>query len=335
MECAIDSFVRRIPKTETHLHLEGALPYGMLRELDPERFPEDPEFRRKGYRYPDFIYFENTLIEHAAAWYDSIERYHLAAKRIFSDLRDQNVRYVETSIHLAMIEILGVDGRELVSSIKEAAPPDMEVRIVGGLLRNGYTEGMKSAIDELHTWDALDGIDLHGQEWLELEDWSAPVWRRCKDAGKIIKAHAGEFGGPEKIYEALDILGAQRVQHGVRSIEDPALVARLADEEIVLDVCPISNERLRVFESLEAHPLRLLKDSGVICTINTDDPLCFANTLVDEYTELAERMEFAPSDLAEFAKNGFRTADLERSEIEGYLAAIDRELELFEGNQTE
>ncbi|MEM9160766.1 MAG: adenosine deaminase family protein [Verrucomicrobiota bacterium] len=324
----IERFVRSIPKTETHLHLEGALPYQLLHELDPERFPINPEFRQNGYKYPNFTYFEDLLIEHAVAWYNSAERYHQAAKAIFTDLLNRNVRYLETSVHLANAEFMGFDPREFGPAIKDAVPEGMEVRLIAAFTRDGNSEFMKPVIDSLHTWEEIDGIDMHGKEWLDLEDWALPLWKRCKDAGKIVKAHAGEFGGPEKIYEALDQLGVDRIQHGVRAIEDADLVDRLASERIVLDVCPLSNEKLQVFPSLEEHSLKSLIDAGVICTINTDDPLCFANTIEDEYMALASRLDFSLSDLAEIAKNGFRHARMSDESKSEFIQKIDTELKL-------
>jgi len=316
-------FIRHIPKTETHLHIEGALPYELLVELDPERFPEAPFFRDLHYKYESFVEFERILIEHAVFWFDSAERYHVACKRMFEKMAALNVKYVEASFHLHMTEFCGLDGREILSAIKSAVPEGMEARVVGGMLRNGYTEKMKPVIDDLHNWDELDGIDLHGPEWLDMEEWTAPVWRRCSEAGKIIKCHAGEFGGPQKIYEALDILGSRRIQHGVRAVEDLDLVKRLSDEGAVLDVCPLSNEKLRVFGSLEEHPLRQLIDSGIICTINTDDPLSFGNTIEDEFKALAQRLGFSRAELAQLAKNGFEHARMDAAEKRARISEID------------
>ena len=322
MDAAVESFVKAIPKTETHLHLEGALPYRVLHEHDPDRFPADPDFRQPGFRHPDFVHFEETLGRHSLRWFTTVQRYHEGAKHTFAELAAQNVRYVETSVHLGMIEWFGFDPDAWIDAIKSAAPPGLEVRVIGGVARDSYTSAMKPFIDRLHRWDAIDGIDLHGREWLALGDWVPRVWRRCRDAGKIIKAHAGEFGGPEKVREAIDVLGAERIQHGVRAIEDPALVERIARLGLVLDVCPISNERLQVVPNLETHCIGRLADAGVVCTINTDDPLVFANTLEQEYLSLANRLGFSITALAELAKNGFRTARM--GARDDFIAEIDR-----------
>ncbi len=320
---SLEEKIQAIPKTETHLHIEGALPYELLRELDPQRFPENPFFRRPDYHYPNFVEFETLLVDHAVAWYTGPDRYHEACKIIFSDLAARNVKYLETSLHLPIIEFTNSDGKELIQAIKSAAPEGLIVKVIGGLSRDSATSVMSPIIDDLHTWDELDGIDLHGQEWLELEDWSQSLWRRCADAGKILKAHAGEFGGPEKVYEALDVLGVKRIQHGVRSVEDAELMRRLSEEGVVLDVCPISNEKLGVVYRLEAHPIRSLMESGIACTASTDDPLCFANTINDEYLALSNRVGLSNRQLATVAKNGFEVAHMDAALKGEYMERID------------
>ena len=322
-DSSLEERIQAIPKTETHLHVEGALPYELLRELDPERFPENPFFRAADYRFPNFVEFETLLIDHAVAWFTGPDRYHEACKMIFADLAARNVKYLETSLHLPMIEFIGADGHELIHAIKSAAPEGLEVKVIGGLTRDSYTETMGPIIETLHEWDDLDGIDLHGQEWLALEDWSPLLWRRCADAGKILKAHAGEFAGPENIVDVLDKLGARRIQHGARAIEDEDLVARLSDEGVVLDMCPISNEKLQVIPRLENHPIRFFHEAGIACTVNTDDPLCFSNTLNDEYIALSNRVGLADNQIAEIAKNGFRYARMDESRKRKYMAEID------------
>jgi len=320
----INQFIEALPKTETHLHFEGALPYELLRELDPNRFPEMPGFRMPDYKYENFVAFETLLIEHAMAWYTSPERYYEAGKRIFAELVAENVKYVETSIHLPIAEFIGANPRDMISAVKDAAPEGLEVRVIGGVTRDSFTDHMQPFLNEVHLWEELDGIDLHGQEWLELEDWTEPIWRRCKDSGKIIKAHAGEFGGPDKVYEAIGQLGVDRIQHGVRAVEDPKLIDTLGDRQIVLDTCPISNIKLGVFDSAQDHSLWELVRAGIPCTISTDDPLCFANTIGDEYRLLAHELDFSKEELGSIAKTGFTHARVDRSVRDSWISEIDK-----------
>lgn len=323
-------FIQRLPKTETHLHIEGALPYELLQRLDPERFAEPPVFWADDYRYESFPRFEEILIEHALLWYTSAERYHEAAKVIFRGLQKQNCRYVETSFHLGILEFLdGVTGPEIVRAIKSAAPEGLEVRVFAGMARNMYTTVLQPVIDELHLWEELDGIDLHGQEPLPLESWTAEIWRKNRAAGKVTKAHGGEFGGPENVRQAIEELGAKRIQHGVRAIEDPAVLELAREQGVAFDMCPISNVKLGVVSSLREHPIRKFLERGIVCTVSTDDPFSFGNQLVEEYAGLANELAFSPAELALVARNGFEVSSLPVEVRTRHLAEIDQLLAKF------
>ncbi|MFZ9683407.1 MAG: adenosine deaminase, partial [Cephaloticoccus sp.] len=127
-----------------------------------------------------------------------------------------------------------------------------------------------------------------------------------------------------RVREAIEVLGVTRVQHGVRAIEDPAVVALARDRGVTFDVCPISNIRLAVFPDFASHPLRRLSAAGVLCTISTDDPLCFNNRLVDEYRVLEDEMGCDRAALARYAANGWEVADVPEDFRRARLAEIDR-----------
>jgi adenosine deaminase len=317
-------FIQALPKTETHLHLEGALPYELLTSWDPEQWPPDPLFRARSYRYASFPDFERILLDHALPWFTSAERYHEAAKAIFAKHVAQNVRYVETSFHLPITKFINVPGAEIVAAIRAAAPPEVEVRVFAGMLRSDIEGELRPTIDQLHTWEGLAGIDLHGHETMPTPAEAAAIWARAREAGKITKCHAGEFDGAARVREAIEILGVRRVQHGVRAIEDPAVVKLAADLDVTFDVCPISNIGLKVFPSMKEHPIRRLMLAGVRCTVSTDDPLCFANSVAEEYQELANELTFTRTDLARVARNGWEIADVPASVRSAMLEEIDR-----------
>jgi adenine deaminase len=311
---AVDSglarFIQALPKTETHLHVEGALPYDLLTAWRPAHYPLDPAFRRPVYRYPDFPSFERTLLDNALPWFTSPERYYEAAKVMFARHLAHNVRYVETSFHLPVTQFIQVPGPEIVAALRAAVPPGLEVRIFTGMLRSDYQGPLRATIDDLENWPELAGVDLHGNEAMPTEPWSRSVWARLRAAGKVTKCHAGEFGGAERVREAIETLGVTRIQHGVRAIEDPAVVALARDRGVTFDVCPISNVRLQVVPSLAEHPLRRLRAAGVRCTVSTDDPLCFANAVTDEYAALAAEAGFSREELAAIAQSGWEVADV-------------------------
>ena len=320
-------FIQALPKTETHLHLEGALPYELLTAMDPEQWPPDPKFRARGYRYASFPEFERLLLDHALPWFTSAERYHEAAKMIFAKHVAQNVRYVETSFHLPVTQFIKVSGPDIIAAIRAAVPQGLEVRIFAGMLRSDIGGDLQPTIDKLHTWDELAGVDLHGDEAMPTHPDTAKVWARIRAAGKVTKCHAGEFDGPGRVQEAIEQLGVQRIQHGIRAIEDPAVVKLAADKGVTFDVCPISNVGLKVVPSMKEHPIRRLMVAGVRCTVSTDDPLCFANTLNEEYQTLVDELTFTKAELAQLARNGWEVADVPADvrksmlkEIEGIVA---------------
>lgn len=317
-------FIQALPKTETHLHLEGALPYELLVAMDPGQWPPDPRFRSRSYRYTSFPDFEKILLDHALPWFTNAERYHEAAKAIFAKHVAQNVRYVETSFHLPVTEFIKVPGREIVAAIRAAVPAGLEVRIFAGMLRSDITGELRPTIDEVHTWDDLAGIDLHGHETMPTHPDTAEIWARARAAGKITKCHAGEFDGAGRVAEAIEVLGVKRVQHGVRAIEDPAVVKLAADSGVTFDVCPISNVGLKVVPSMKDHPIRALLRAGVRCTVSTDDPLSFGNSLTEEYEALASELTFTRAELAQVARNGWEVADVGAEVRKRNLKTIDR-----------
>ena len=317
-------FIQSLPKTETHLHLEGALPYELLTQWDPEQWPPDPLFRARTYRYESFPDFERILLDHALPWFTSAQRYHEAAKVIFAKHVAQNVRYVETSFHLPVTQFINVPGPEIIAAVRAAVPEGLEVRIFAGMLRSDIIGELRPTIDKLHTWDGLAGIDLHGHEVMPTPPETAGIWARARSVGKITKCHAGEFDGAERVREAIEVLGVRRVEHGVRAIEDPAVVKLAADLGVTFDVCPLSNVGLKVVPSMKEHPIRRLLLGGVRCTISTDDPLCFANSIIEEYQELANELTFTRAELAQVARNGWEVADVPASVRKSMLAEIDK-----------
>lgn len=301
------AFVQSLPKTETHLHLEGALPFELLQRVRPE-FKQPPASWAHNFKFRDFGHFEKELLDMAFSWFTSPEHYHEAAKIIFAQHVAQNVKYVETSFASGGIEFLGLNGREVLAAIRAAVPAGLEVRVFLGIHHNGAGGKMQAVLDEALTWKDLAGVDLHGFEDAPVEAWTAPYWQAARQAGKYTKAHAGEFMGADFVRRILDELQPQRIEHGTRSVEDAAVVAEIKRRGIALDMCPISNHKLMPGISLGNHPIRRLFDAGVKVTVSTDDPICFGNTITDEYVALCERGGFRWRELAQLARNGFEVA---------------------------
>jgi adenosine deaminase len=320
---ALRAFIRALPKTETHIHLDGSLPYELLHAWKPDVYPPAPFFHAPDYRFPSFPKFDEILLGHALPWFTSAERYHEAARLTFAKHVVANVRYVECSIHLAVAHFINVPVREIVAAIHAAVPPGLSVRLYAGMLRTDYAGPMRALIDDLEDQDGIAGVDLHGFEQVPTEPWTAKIWERLRGAGKITKCHAGEFDGAHRVREAIVELGVTRVQHGVRAIEDPRVVALAAERGVTFDMTPLSNLRLQVVPSLAAHPLRAFLAAGINCTVGTDDQLVFNNTVIDEYAALATDAGFTRDELKAIAKNGWRVADVPPAVRATMCAQID------------
>jgi adenosine deaminase len=300
--------LKAMPKGEFHLHLEGSLPYSLLKKVDPEKYASLPPYWDKNYRFPDFSAFDWALLSMAGDWFTSVERYHMGAKAVFDDAREQGIRYLETSIASGCLEFGSLDLSEVCATIKSAVPDDMEVRLFLGIHHSGYSGTYAPIINEGLDCPHLDGLDLHGNESDPLDNWAADLYKRAREKGKYTKCHAGEFMGPDFIRRAVNELGTERIEHGVRAVEDSQTMKLLADKAITLDICPVSNVKLQVASSYEAHPLRKLVDGGVKCTINRDDPLLFGSTLEEEYYLVQNKMGFTDKEIFELVRNGFETA---------------------------
>lgn len=321
----MDSFIESLPKTETHLHIEGAIPWEMFESRFPEEFHGNPSFRLPSFRYDSFEQFEGILIDHALRIIKKPEDYAEIAAKVFAIHIKQNIRYVELSFHAGIMEFLKIPGEEIISAIRSVVPVGLEVRIFMGMSRNSYTQYLGDRLEyAIEEWEHLHGIDLHGPEDLPVEDWIPRLWKKAESNGRVLKAHAGELGPAGNVMWAVQQLGVKRIQHGVRASEDQEVMELLANEGVVLDLCPISNYKLRVFDSWESFPLREFLQRGITCTINTDDPFSFGNCLIDEYKCLHQHLNFSATELAEIAKNGFEISDLDYLQRVSVLKEIDQ-----------
>ena len=160
-------------------------------------------------------------------------------------------------------------------------------------------------------------------EYLPLEAWTPNLWQRARAAGLVTKAHAGEFGPAAHVREAIEVLGVRRIQHGVRAIEDETVVQLAIEQDATFDVCPISNVKLDVVDQLQQHPIRKLMERGLRCTVSTDDPFSFGNTIEDEYAALSAGLDFSYNELAQIAKNGFEVALVDQATRAQWIAEVD------------
>jgi adenosine deaminase len=172
--------------------------------------------------------------------------------------------------------------------------------------------------------DKIVGVGLDSTEAGNPPSKFKHVFRRARDAGFFLTAHAGEEGPAGYVWEALDILGVGRIDHGNHSLDDDTLVARLARERMALTVCPLSNLRLRVVQDLKAHPLRRMIDKDLIVTLNSDDPAYFGGYVNDNYRAVSDALSLKRDEIAAIARNGFHASLMDASAKDAALAEVDR-----------
>ncbi len=315
-------FIRVLPKAELHLHLEGAVPWAMARAHSAPSLPERPPWYAEGFRFDDFLEFRGAIRECMSCLVDAAA-YGAAAGAIFRGLQAQNVRYAEISFDVVRALDLRLEIADVVAAVKAAEPPGLITRVFAALSQHKHERTPAAVVDMVLSAPGLDGLSLHGDEATQHTDAFVDAFVEARRRGLQTKAHAGELMGPASVATALDLLGVTRIEHGVRAAEDDALVERLAAEAVTLDVCPWSNVRLKVVESLARHPIRRLHEGGVRLTINTDDPTVFGRTLSEELASLVDDLGFTLADLARFQANAFAVAAMPPAARDAVVAEIE------------
>ncbi len=280
-----------IPKTELHLHLEGAAPPDFIRRLAAEKgVGMDGVFDADGaYVWSDFVEFLRTY-ERACEVLKTPEDFGRLVSAVLKEQMVHGVIYTE--MFLAPDFCGGGDlvaWKEYLAAMSEAAEASaVEVRFIPTCVRHfGPEQARVSARLSAETAGGLvTGFGMGGDESAHSAADFAYAFDMAREAGLGLTSHAGEVEGPSSVVETMDALKVSRIGHGVRSIEDPALVRRLADEGVVLEVCPGSNIALGIFTDYKAHPIAALRDAGVLLTVSTDDPPYFHTDMSAEYRGL-------------------------------------------------
>jgi adenosine deaminase len=288
-----------LPKVELHLHLEGAIPHGALWEL-VRKYGQAGELRgpaglAERFRYRDFAHFIDVW-----TWKNGFLReyddFTLVAEAVAGDLAAQRVRYAEVFFSPGDFARRGLAVQRLAAAIRAGLDRvgAVEVALVADLIRDTGPEvaaATLEAVAELRELGVI-GVGLGGSEQAFPPEPFAPVYERARRLGLRTTVHAGEAAGPASVWGAIRALRPERIGHGTRAVEDPALLARLAATRLPVEACPLSNVATGVVGSLEEHPIRRMLDAGVLVTVNTDDPKMFGNSLAEEYALLQARLGF-------------------------------------------
>ncbi len=303
-----------LPKVDLHVHLEGSMRPATVVEL-AERYGVDlPEGLREGrYEFRDFRHFIDEWLAGLACLREP-EDFHRIALELCQDEAAQGVRYAEVSFSLPDHRDRVRDWDETLAAVLEGLTEGegrfgivcrTYVDVVRGIDMEHSRRAMEVAA--AHLGDGVIGIGLGGEERFPPEPYGE-IFREGRERGLHSIPHAGETAGPASIRGAIEALGAERIGHGIRVLEDRALVEEVRDRGIAFDVCPTSNLMTRSVPSLEAHPLPAMVDAGLRCTLASDDPSMFHSFLGDEYEVCRRVFGFDDPQIAGLARNGVRAS---------------------------
>jgi len=293
-------------KAELHLHLEGSVEPETMQALDPSLNAEAVRAMYRFQGFQGFIQAYKSVVERLRTPRD----YARITRALLSRLASESVLYAEITLSAGVVLWQGQEFAPIYSAIRQAASESaIEVHWILDAVRHfGVEHAMqvvKLAAERVN--DGVVAFGIGGDEERGPASWFGEVYTFAKGAGLRLTAHAGETAGAESVWAALEI-GAERIGHGIRAVEDPALLRHLRDHGVPLEVCITSNVATGAVESLDAHPVRRLYDAGVPITLNTDDPAIFGTTLSDEYDLAARHFRFSGAELRGIAENGFRYA---------------------------
>ena len=333
---AVSPFVQNLPKAELHLHIEGTLEPELMLAIASRNGVELPfgsaTQARRAYQFSnlqDFldIYYrsvsvllkERDFFDLTRGYLDRIAVQNVRHAEIFFDPQAHTQRGVAFETVCAGIERglrYGLEGHGITS------------RLIMCFLRHLDEDDAMATLEQALPFRSLIyGVGLDSGELGNPPNKFAHVFHRARDAGFAAVAHAGEEGPAEYVRQAVDILHVQRIDHGNRALEDAGLVAELAEKDIPLTVCPLSNQKLGVVEYLERHPLREMLDAGLMVTLNSDDPAFFGGYVNENYQAMQDSIGIDDRTLGSIARNSFVAAFLDdgrrhelTTELDAYLA---------------
>ena len=305
----MERFVRGLPKTELHIHIEGTLEPEMMFRMGERNDVELPfgsvDEVRAAYEFDDLQSFLDIYYQAAEVLQTEEDFARLMAAYLERAASD-GVRHAEIFFDPQTHTERGIDIGTVIRGLARGQQEVAEVSstLIMCFLRHLPPESAVEVFEQARPYlGYLQGVGLDSGELGNPPELFAEAYRRAVEAGLRPVAHAGEEGPAEYVWSALDVLGIERVDHGVRAGDDPALVERLAREQIPLTMCPLSNQKLQVFPDLRDHILKDLMDAGVLVTVNSDDPAYFGGYVGDNYLSIATALGLSREDLVGLARN--------------------------------
>lgn len=328
----LEPFIRALPKAELHLHIEGTLEPELMFALAERNRVALPwrsvEETRAAYAFADLQSFLDLYYAGAAALIHERDFFDLAMA-YFERAHADGVVHAELFFDPQTHTARGVAFASVLDGLERACREahsrfGISSRLILCFLRHlGEEDGFTTLEQALPHLARIHGVGLDSSEQGHPPSKFARLFARCRALGLHVVAHAGEEGPPAYIVEALDVLKVERIDHGVRAAEDPALLARLAREQVPLTVCPLSNVKLRVFPTLQQHNLKALLDAGLKVTINSDDPAYFGGYVLENYRQTAEALQLSRAELRRLARNSLEAAFVDDAERAPWLAQLE------------
>ncbi|MDE0121986.1 MAG: adenosine deaminase [bacterium] len=330
----MERFVRGLPKTELHIHIEGTLEPEMMFEMGERNGVELPFGSvaevKAAYEFDDLQSFLDIYYQAAAVLQTEDDFARLMAAYL-QKAESDGVRHAEIffdpQTHTERGIDIGTVIRGLVRGRQEVA--EVSSTLILCFLRHLPPRSAVEVFEQARPYlDHIQGVGLDSGELGNPPELFAEAYRLAVEAGLRPVAHAGEEAPAEYVWSALDVLGVERIDHGVRAGDDPALVDKLVREQIPLTMCPLSNQKLQVFPDLADHSLKELMDAGVLVTVNSDDPSYFGGYIGDNYLGIAAALDLSREDLIQLARNSVTASFLP----EDRKAALQREITDYVGS---
>ncbi|WP_458524643.1 adenosine deaminase [Onishia taeanensis] len=324
-------FLTRLPKAELHLHIEGSLEPELMFALAQRNGVALPyasvEEVRAAYEFDDLQSFLNLYYQGMAVLRTAEDFFDLAMD-YFRRAHAEGVVHVELSFdpqaHLSRGIRLDVQMEGLTRAMRLAERElDLSSALIMSFLRDRSAEEAMEVLEQAAPyWETIDAVGLDSAELGHPPVKFAAVFERAKALGLPRVAHAGEEGPASYIREALEVLDVCRIDHGVRCLEDPALVAELVQRRLPLTICPLSNVRLKVVEQLEAHPLPALLEAGLTLTLNSDDPAYFGGGMRENFLACQRAFGWSEGTFVALARNAIDAAFMSEARREDLLKRL-------------
>lgn len=331
----LQQFLKEIPKCELHLHIEGSFEPELMFEIADRngikiKYNTIDELRN-AYQFDNLQEFLDLYYEGAGALIYEQDFYDLTTA-YFKKCAEDNVVHTEIFVDPQTHTARGIAMETVINGVHKAMSHAKEkwgissYLIVCFLRHLDEESALKTYDESLKFRDKIIGYGLDSSEMGHPPVKFARVFEKARNDGFEIVAHAGEEGPADYIWEAINVLGVSRIDHGVRCLEDEELVNHLAENEIPLTVCPLSNLKLQVVKEMKDHPLKKMLDKGLKVTINSDDPAYFGGYVNENFLETATALNLSNKEIIQIAKNSFKASYLPENEKELWISKLDNML---------